>query len=243
MSRLELAHPATGEDLSSHLFLYAEEMKWRRCVCPWQSRASLWSLFREMKWFALPRQKTNRKQLCINARYGTSSWRYGNPSGWGDYQKLRQMLPWPASSSLQACMNLHTQVAAKFGCEKDFCVSHDWMGVFLLWGGGWPRSSSPPSLLASGSGNVDTQSGAQPQKPQESSWEDAGREREVEPWNALRRVSHLFTSWTQWTLSESTTSTLTSLPHLSLPLSPLFCSLTYPYASGLLTPPLPSSYW
>lgn len=116
-----------------------------------------------------------------------------------------------------------------------------WM--FLLGGGGWPRSSSLLSLLASGSGNVDTQSGEQPQKPQESSWEDAGREGEVEPWNALRRVTHLFTSWTQWTLPESTTSTLTSPSHLSLPLSPLFCSLTYPNTPGSLGPPLPSSYW
>lgn len=59
-----------------------------------------------------------------------------------------------------------------------------------------PHSSHPPppSLLASGSGNVDTRSREQPQKPQESPREHAGREDEVEPWNALRGVSHLFTS-------------------------------------------------
>lgn len=129
------------------------------------------------------------------------------------------------------------------GVRKIFVCHMTGWECFCYGAVGGHAAAPPPSLLASGSGNVDTQSGAQPQKPQESSWEDAGREREVEPWNALRRVSHLFTSWTQWTLSESTTSTLTSLPHLSLPLSPLFCSLTYPYASGLLTPPLPSSYW
>lgn len=33
----------------------------------------------------------------------------------------------------------------------------------------------------------------QPQKPQESPREGAGREAEVEPWNVLQRVSHLFT--------------------------------------------------
>lgn len=105
-------------------------------------------------------------------------------------------MPWPDSLLLRGCINLHTQVTAKFGCEKDFCVSHDGMGVWKsvlssgVWGfmlnwlichgepndwdpldvfvrarGGWPRSSSSLSLLASGSGNVDTQSGEQPQKP------------------------------------------------------------------------------
>lgn len=62
-------------------------------------------------------------------------------------------------------------------------------------------------------------------------------EGEVEPWNALRRVSHLFTSWTRWTLPESATSTTASLSHLFLPLSSMFCSLTYPYAP--LYSPLP----
>lgn len=60
-----------------------------------------------------------------------------------------------------------------------------------------PRSNSPPSpqlSLATGSGNVDTRSGEQPQKPQESPREEAGREGEVEPWNALGGVSRLFTS-------------------------------------------------
>lgn len=104
-------------------------------------------------------------------------------------------------------------------------------------------ASPPSSLLAAGSGNVDTRSTEQPQKPQESPREDAGREGEVEPWNALGGVSHLFTSWTQWTLPESATSTTASLSHLSLPLSSLFCSLTYPNAPHLLSPPLPSPYW
>lgn len=72
----------------------------------------------------------------------------------------------------------------------------------------------PPSALAVGSGNVDTLSGEQPQKPKESPWEDAGRGGEVEPWNALRGVSHLFTGWTQWTRSDSASST--GLSHRSL---------------------------
>lgn len=40
-------------------------------------------------------------------------------------------------------MNLHTQVAAKFGCEKDFCVSHDWMGVFC-YGAVGGHAAAPP---------------------------------------------------------------------------------------------------
>lgn len=74
-------------------------------------------------------------------------------------------------------------------------------------------------------------------KAQESPWEDTGREGEVDPWNALRRVSHLFTSWTRWTMPDSATSTQASLAYLSLPLVPLFCSLPRPEAPHLLAPP------
>lgn len=65
------------------------------------------------------------------------------------------------------------------------------LGMFLLGAGGYvdlpsssvanmlivnePRSSRPSSLLASGPGNVDTWSREQPQKPQESPREVAGR--------------------------------------------------------------------
>lgn len=106
-----------------------------------------------------------------------------------------------------------------------------------------PPPHPTPSVLAARSGNVDTWSREQPQKPQESPREDARREGEVEPWNVLGGVSHLFTSWTQWTLPESATSTTVSLSRRSLPLSSLFCSLAYPNAPHLPAPSLPSPYW
>lgn len=55
-----------------------------------------------------------------------------------------------------------------------------------------PPTYTHTLLLSAGSGNVDTQSEEQPQKPQESPQVHAGREGEVQPWNA--QVSHLFTS-------------------------------------------------
>lgn len=96
-------------------------------------------------------------------------------------------------------------------------------------------SSPAPSLLAALLEML-TRSGEQPQKPQESPREEAGREGEVEPWNALA-VTYLQAELSEPSLSQPLPPT--SLSHLCFPLCPLFWppSPTLPFIRLLTASP------